>query len=91
MSESSVRSDSTEVEEIHYIQTLDELIQRWIEEAKLQLRSGPKWTTAKVSDFPLSEAILECEFSQKFTTLISTTTPELAIQSNTSGIFERRW
>jgi len=51
------------------------LIQRRIEEAKLQFHNGPKQATAKISDYPLSEEILEYEFPKKFATL-STTAPE---------------
>jgi len=45
------------------------LIQKQIEEAKLELQSGPKQAAARVSDSPLSEEILECEFPRKFATL----------------------
>ena len=45
------------------------MIQRGIEEAKLQLQSRPKHTSARVSDSPLSEENLECKFSKKFAPL----------------------
>ena len=41
------------IEEFSDIPTLDELVQWRIEEAKLQLCSGPKQATVKVSDSPL--------------------------------------
>ena len=37
-----------------------------VEKSKMHLHSGPKQTTTKASDFPLSEAILEYKFSKKF-------------------------
>jgi len=57
------------IKEFPDIRILDELVQRRIEEVKLQLYSGPKQAAARVSNSLLSEAILECVFSKKFTTL----------------------
>jgi len=52
---------------ISRLQALDELIQRWITEAKLQSRPTP--SAVKVSDSPLSKEIQKCEFPKKFSTL----------------------
>ena len=51
------------------LQALDELIQRQIAKAKLQ--KPPNVSASKISDSPLSEEILECEFSRKFSTATS--------------------
>ena len=48
------------------LQALDELIQKWIAEARLQ--GLPTSSAVEVSDFPFSKEIQECEFS-KFSTL----------------------
>jgi len=56
-------------EKFYDIKALDELVQRRIQEVKLQFRRGPTQATAKVSDSPLSEKILECEFPKKFSIL----------------------
>ena len=65
------------IEEFPDIQTLNKLVQRRIEEAKLQLCGEPKQATTMVSNSPLSEVILECEFQKKKSWLWPlTTTPE---------------
>ena len=56
------------IKEFPDIRALDELVQRRIQEAKMQLRSRLKQAAAKVSDSLLFKEILECEFLKKFTT-----------------------
>ena len=64
-----VQHDQTRmVEEFLYTRAFNELVQRRIEETKLQLCNRPNQVTAKVSDSLLSEEILECEYPKKFTT-----------------------
>ena len=54
------------IEELPDIRTLDELVQRRIQEAKLQFCSGLILAVSKVLDSPLFEGIMECEFPRKF-------------------------
>jgi len=57
------------IEEFPDIRTLNELVQKWIQEAKLQFCSGLIVEAAKVSDSPLRR-VLEFEFPKKFSTLL---------------------
>ena len=54
------------IKELLDIRTINELVQRRIQEVKLQSRSGMTLTVSKDSDFPISKKILECEFPKKF-------------------------
>jgi len=56
------------VEELSDIRTLDERVQRRLQEVKLQLCSGSILSAAKFSDSSLFEEILKCEFAKKFST-----------------------
>jgi len=61
----STRSTQRKIEELPDIRTLDELVQRRIQEAKLQFLSGPTLAIAKVSDLLSTKRL--CEFSKRLT------------------------
>jgi len=88
-----VQHDQTRrrIEEFPYIQTLDELVQRRIEETKMQLHSRRNESLPR-SPIPLSLKQFWSVNSKNSQLRPSTTTLELVTQFSTSDIFEtRRW